>query len=269
VTNPPDPTPDPAAAPAARAAGGRKVANQYDRGYDYTAYWRNRDYESAAEQQAIRALLGTRRFRHAVDIGGGFGRLSLLLREYADRVTLTDPSETQLTAAEKLLADTDIERRQMQADDLQFADGELDLITMVRVMHHIPEPSVEFGELARVLAADGCAIIEVANYGHALNRLKHLRRRQPMPTEPVSILTSTEHGSDSIAFVNHNIDTVVAQLAAAGLLLDRKLSVSNLRSATLKKVLPTRALLGVERILQRPLARLDFGPSIFLQLRKA
>ncbi len=213
--------------------------------------------------------MGNRRFRHAADIGGGFGRLSLLLSEYAARVTLTDPSLTQLAAAEKLLAGTDIEREQMQADDLRFADGELDLLTMVRVMHHIPEPSAEFAEISRVLAADGCAIIEVANYGHAVNRLKHLRRRQPMPTGPVSILTSTEHGDDSIAFVNHNIHTVVAQLAAAGLVLERKLSVSNLRSQRLKKLLPVQVMLGLERALQRPLAGLDFGPSIFLQVRKA
>ena len=30
----------------------KKVADQYDRGYDYTQYWNNRDYENAAEQFA-------------------------------------------------------------------------------------------------------------------------------------------------------------------------------------------------------------------------
>jgi hypothetical protein len=50
--------------------------------------------------------------------------------------------------------------------------------------------------------------------------------------------------------------------------LDRKLSVSNLRSHRLKRLLPQRLLLSVERLVQRPLARVDFGPSIFLKLRK-
>src|SRR5690606_17291643 len=122
------------------------------------------DYENAAEQIAIRRLLGSQRFRHAADIGGGFGRLCLLLSEYADNVTLAEPSLTQLEAAKKVLAGTDIEQVQMQADALAFDDGALDLVTMVRVMHHIPEPSAEFTEIARVLEPGGTALIEVANY---------------------------------------------------------------------------------------------------------
>lgn len=246
----------------------KKVADQYDRGYDYTQYWNNRDYENAAEQIAIRRLIGERRFGHAADIGGGFGRLCLLLAEYADRVTLAEPSLTQLAAAKELLAGTDIEQRQMQADDLTFDDGALDLITMVRVMHHIPEPTAEFAQISRVLAPGGIAIIEVANYGHFVNRLKHRRAKKPLPTEPVSIRTAPIEEADAIAFVNHNVATVVGQLNAAGLVLDDKLSVSNLRSQKLKQVLPDKAMLAVEKASQKVLARADFGPSIFLKLRK-
>ncbi|MEO6471666.1 MAG: class I SAM-dependent methyltransferase, partial [Aeromicrobium sp.] len=159
----------------------KKVANQYERDYDYTQYWNDRDYENDAERIAIRRLLGKRRFRHAADIGGGFGRLCLLLAEYADKVTLAEPALSQLEAAKDVLIDTDVEQLQMQADDLKFEDGSLDLITMVRVMHHIPEPSQEFSEISRVLAKDGVAIIEVANYGHFVNRIKHKRAGKPLP----------------------------------------------------------------------------------------
>lgn len=247
---------------------GKKVANQYDRGYDYTKYWNNRDYENAAERVAIRRLLKGRRFSKAADVGGGFGRLAKLLREYADEVTLAEPSKTQLEAAEKFLAGTDVIRSRQQADDLKFADGELDLLTMVRVMHHIPEPSAEFAEIARVLKRGGVAIIEVANYGHFKNRRALKKAGEPMPTEPVSIRTAPADQPDAIAFVNHNIDTVVRQLADAGLELQRKLSVSNLRSQTLKRFVPTKVLVAVEWLLQVPLAKSDFGPSIFLELRK-
>ena len=65
----------------------KKVADQYDRGYDYTTYWNNRDYENGAERVAIRRLLKDRHFAKAADVGGGFGRLAILLREYADQVT--------------------------------------------------------------------------------------------------------------------------------------------------------------------------------------
>jgi ubiquinone/menaquinone biosynthesis C-methylase UbiE len=246
----------------------RKVADQYDRGYDYTEYWTERGYEHAAEEAALRRLLKDRRFAHAADIGGGFGRLCLLLRQYADRVTLAEPSLTQLQAAEKVLAGTDVEKVQTQADDLAFDDAALDLITMVRVMHHIPEPTKEFAEISRVLRPGGTAIIEVANYGHFKNRMKHRRSGDPLPKEPVNIRTAPADQPDAIAFVNHNVDTVVDQLAAAGLHLQRKLSVSNLRSQRLKQVLPTKVMLGLEKAAQRGLARFDFGPSMFLELRK-
>lgn len=247
----------------------KKVANQYERDYDYTKYWDNRDYENAAEHIAIRRLLKGNHYRKAADIGGGFGRLCLLLRTFSDEVTLAEPAATQLEAAKKVLAGTDIKQAQMQADDLQFADGELDLITMVRVMHHLPEPAPEFAEIARVLAPGGTAIIEVANYGHYKNRRRHKKEGKPLPVEPVSIRTVKADEPDAIAFVNHNIDTVVGQLAASGLVLENKLSVSNLRSQKLKKLLPTSVMLAAERISQKRLAQSNFGPSIFLKLRKA
>ncbi len=255
-----------AGAPRRRAA--RRTANQYDRGYDYTAYWNDRDYENVAEQIAIRRLLDNERFRHAADIGGGFGRLCLLLTEYADKVTLAEPSRTQLQAAKQALAGTEVEQIQMQADDLAFADGQLDLLTMVRVMHHLPEPAAEFAEFARVLEPGGTAIIEVANYGHFVNRVRHRRRREALPTEPVSILTDREHGDESIPFVNHNVGTVIRQLGSAGFVLDDKLSVSNLRSRRLKRLLPRQVMLGLEKATQRALARYDFGPSVFLKLHR-
>ncbi len=247
----------------------KKVADQYDRGYDYTKYWDNRDYEHAAEEAAIRRLLDGRRFAAAADVGGGFGRLCILLREYADHVTLAEPSLTQLEAAEEVLAGTDIEKIQTQADDIKLDDASLDLLTMVRVMHHIPEPSKEFAEIARVLKPGGTALIEVANYGHFKNRRQFKKEGRQLPTEPVSIRTQKADEPDAIAFVNHNVDTVVSQLAEAGLVLQRKLSVSNLRSERLKKALPTGLMVTVEKALQERLAKKDFGPSIFLELRRS
>lgn len=246
----------------------KKVANQYDRGYDYTKYWDNRDYENAAEHIAIRRLLKGQHYRSAADIGGGFGRLCLLLRTFSDRVTLAEPSVTQLEAAKRVLEGTDIAQVQMQADALLFDDEELDLVTMVRVMHHIPEPSAEFAEISRVLSTGGTAIIEVANYGHFKNRRRHQREGTPLPTEPVSIRTVRANEPDAIAFVNHNVDTVIGQLETAGLKLESKLSVSNLRSERVKRALPKGAMLAVERATQRRLAKRNFGPSIFLKLRK-
>lgn len=246
----------------------KKVANQYERGYDYTKYWDNRDYEHAAEEHALRTLLKRKHYNHAADIGGGFGRLCLVLREYADKVTLAEPAASQLEAAKTFLAGTDIQMVQTQADDLAFPSGSLDLVTMVRVMHHLPEPTKEYSEIYRVLRQGGTAIIEVANYGHFKNRRAFKKAGKELPTEPVSIRTVAADEPDAIPFVNHNIDTVTKALQDEGFKIINKLSVSNLRSEKLKKVLPTPLMLAIEKPLQKRLAKNNFGPSIFLEVRK-
>ncbi|HWO68495.1 MAG TPA: class I SAM-dependent methyltransferase [Umezawaea sp.] len=250
----------------------KKRADHYDGpAHDYLSYWDGRDYEHAAEEMAIRKLLGDNRYEHAVDVGGGYGRLSLLLRRFADRVTVAEPSRRQLDVAERYLAEhghPEIELVQTQADDLAFADGSVDLVTMIRVSHHLPTPAVEFAEISRVLADGGTAVVEVANVAHARNRLRYLARRRPLPTEPVDIRSPENRTDDEIPFVNHNPHVVIDQLTAVGLRTEQVLSVSNLRSTGLKKVLSDRTLVGLERFLQPVLAPVFFGPSIFLLLRK-
>ncbi len=247
-----------------------KRADQYnDPSYNYLKYWKGRDYEHLAETFAIRKLLKGKHVKTAVDVGGGYGRLSVLLEDYADEVTLAEPSQQQLDIAKDFLKDhPEIKRELMQADDLKFEDGSVDLLTMIRVMHHVPDPSPEFNEIARVLHPHGLAIIEVANYLHIRNRLKHLLRGQRMPVKPVDIRSAANRRDDEVAFVNHNPYTVVRQLEHAGLQVVSTLSVSNLRSVRLKKLLPREVMLGAERALQRPLAMVYFGPSIFFLVRK-
>lgn len=249
----------------------KKKADQYDEGdYNYLHYWQGRDYEHAAEEMAIKRLLKGKHFRHAVDIGGGYGRLCLLLEKYADTVTLAEPSKQQLMIAKDFLKDHPrIAQQQMQADDLRFTDGSVDLFTMIRVMHHLPDPSAELKELARCLSDDGYLILEVANYAHARNRLKHALKGKHLPKEPVDIRSAENRRDDEIPFVNHNPKTVIRQLAHAGLKVDKVLSVSNLRSPGLKKIVPRAAMLSVERLMQPAFAKLYFGPSVFFLVKKA
>lgn len=250
-----------------------KKANQdkyNDPSFNYLHYWDERQYEHAAEEIAIRRLLHNRRFKNAVDIGGGYGRLCLLLEQFADKVTLAEPSQQQLDIAKDFLKDhPEVDQKLMQADDLAFKDGTVDLLTMIRVMHHLPDPSAEFNEIHRVLSASGYAIIEVANYAHFRNRVKHLVRGKRLPVKPVDIRSHENRDDSSIAFVNHNPTTVVRQLAHANLKVVGKLSVSNLRSPGLKKLLPRSVMLGAERVMQRTLANVHFGPSVFLLVRRA
>jgi ubiquinone/menaquinone biosynthesis C-methylase UbiE len=248
-----------------------KKADQYnDPHHNYLHYWDGRDYEHAAEEIAIRRLLKDKHFRHAADIGGGFGRLCIFLEHYADKVTLAEPSQQQLDIAKDYLKDhPEIDRVLTQADNLKFKNKSLDLITMIRVMHHLPDPSTEFKELHRVLADDGYLVLEVANYAHARNRLKHILRAKRMPHDPVDIRSAENRHEDEIPFVNHNPRTVIKQLAHAGLKVEKVLSVSNLRSPALKKLVPKGMMLTVENFMQPALAKTYFGPSIFLLIKKA
>lgn len=248
----------------------KKRADQYnDPKHNYLHYWEGRQYEHLAEEIAINKLLHGKHFKTAVDVGGGYGRLCVQLENYADHVTLAEPSRQQLDIAADFLKDhPEIDRKLMQADNLEFKDGSIDLLTMIRVMHHLPDPSAEFKEIARVLSPDGYAIIEVANYLHMRNRMKYLARRERMPVKPVDIRSEANKRKDEIAFVNHNPSTVVRQLEHAGLRVENTLSVSNLRSVRLKKIMPRELMLGAERVLQRPLATVYFGPSIFFLIRK-
>lgn len=249
----------------------KKQADQYnDPTHNYLKYWEGREYENESEEMAIKHLLAGKHFKNAVDVGGGFGRLCLLLEAYSDKVTLAEPSQQQLDLAKDYLKDhPEIDRKLLQAEDLGFKTGSIDLVTMIRVMHHLPDPSPEFSEISRVLAPSGYAIIEVANYTHARNRLKYMLKGKKLPVEPVDIRSRAHKTKSEIPFVNHNPQTVIKQLAHAGLRVDRILSVSNLRSQGLKKIMPKKVMLAIEGILQPTLASSFFGPSVFFLVKKA
>lgn len=248
----------------------KKKADQYnDPKHNYLHYWNGRDYEHSAEVVALDKMLRGKHFKHAVDVGGGYGRLSAVLTKYADKVTLAEPSQQQLDIAEDYLKDfPQVERKLMQADDLKFEDGSVDLVTVVRVLHHLPDPSAEFAEIARILEPGGYFFFEFANYSNFKNRVKHALKGKKLPTEPVDIRSKENQREDEIPFVNHNPNTVRKQLAHAGLKVEKVLSVSNLRSPRIKKVIPHGGLLALESLMQGTLAKTYFGPSTVFLVRK-
>lgn len=241
-------------------------ADQYnDPSHNYLKYWDGRDYEHAAEEIAIRRLLGKVHVKSAVDVGGGYGRLSVVLRDFADRVVLAEPSKQQLEIAEGFLkGKPKVEPVLAQASKLPFDDETFDLAMVIRVIHHLPDPSEAFTEIARVLKPNGLFLIEFANNANFKNKLKYASKFKRIPHDPVDIRTQ----ESDIPFVNHNPKTVKHLLAHAGFKVEKTLSVSNLRSTTLKKILPRSLMLGIEKSLQKPLGKTYFGPSTVFLLRK-
>lgn len=240
-----------------------------DEHFNYLQFWTGRNYEHAAEVMAVRRLLHGLTFEHAIDVGGGYGRLSVVISDFAERVSLADASRQQLDIAERFLNNNPrITPYLMEACDLQFDDGSADLVTMIRVLHHLPDPAPELRELHRILRPGGLALIEVANQTHAVNRIRYATKRQRVPLTPVDIRSERARKLDGVPFVNHHPVLLIGQLRAIGFRLERVLSVSNLRHRALIKSVPKPALLAAERALQERLAPLFFGPSIFMLLRK-
>lgn len=246
-----------------------RKADQYDDpSYNYEDYWQGREYEHAAEEMAIKRLLRGRHFSKAVDVGGGYGRLSKYLTKYADNVTLAEPSSQQLDIARMYLKGTSVEQKLLQAADLKLPSDSVDLVLVVRVLHHLPDPAPEFAEISRILKPGGIFLLEFANDAHFLNRLRYAARGKRVPKLPVDIRSQENINKGEIAFVNHHPKTIIAKLHEAGFEVETTLSGSNLRSPTLKKVLGKKPLLAVEKLMQPLLAPVYFGPSVWLRLKK-
>jgi ubiquinone/menaquinone biosynthesis C-methylase UbiE len=253
-----------------KPASRTRKADQYnDPTYNYQDYWHGREYEHAAEEMAIKRLLRGKRFEHAVDVGGGYGRLSKYLTNFADNVTLAEPSQQQLDIAKIYLKDTpQVSQKLLQAADLKMKNGAADLVLVVRVLHHLPDPMPELKEIARVLKPGGTFLLEFANDAHFLNRLRYAARGKRVPQVPMSIQDEAKVQAGELPFVNHHPKTIIKMLNKAGFELEATLSGSNLRSPTLKRVLGKKPLLAVEKVMQPLLAPIYFGPSVWLRLKK-
>lgn len=126
--------------------------------------WPGRDYEPHAEVIAIRRLLERRRFRHAVDVGGGHGRLSVILAEFSGRVTMADPGSQRRRSPGQVLGPHPVtQRRLTEAARLQFPDHSVDLVTFIGVPQHVPDSARVLPEISRILRPGGVAVIEAIN----------------------------------------------------------------------------------------------------------
>src|SRR5476649_1052960 len=195
-----------------------KKADQYnDPKYNYQDYWTGREYEHAAEEMAIKRLLKGQHFKNAVDVGGGYGRLSKFLTAFADKVTLAEPSQQQLDIGKIYLKDTPaVERKLLQAADLKMPDASADFVLVVRVLHHLPDPGAELKEIARVLKPGGTFILEFANDAHFLNRVRYGVRGKRVPKKPVDIRSEANKNDKELPFVNHHPKVMIKMLQDAG-----------------------------------------------------
>lgn len=242
--------------------------------YDYRQYWQGRQYADQAEKIALNKLLEqipADSRNTLLDIGGGFGRLSHFFSPHFKTVRLIEPSAKLMQEAKKELKDyknITFHRSKIKGIELEQA---ADVACLVRVAHHLNNLPEALEKINQLLTPGGYLILEFANKINFKARIRafFLGEQQGLYT-----LASVDRRSPknirqgSIAFLNHHPEKITQLLEEAGFAVEEKLSVSNFRCPFLKKVMPLKIRLWLEKITQKPFACCNFGPSIFFLARK-
>lgn len=233
-----------------------------DPNFSYPAFWEMREYEHEAELLAIQRLLGERRFATAVDVGGGFGRLSQCLLRYARKVIVIEPSETQRALLASFSPET--LNKEGSAAHSGLPAKSVDLVVMVRVAHHLSDLHDAIGEAYTILKPGGYFLLEFANSTHFKSRVLHYMTLRTIPVEPLHVNADEKE----IPFVNHHPAFVKKLLRREGFIILQELSVSNFRSPLIKKLFSVPTLLRWEESVQKLLAFMHFGPSVFILAKR-
>lgn len=243
-----------------------KIVSDYN-GYDYKKiFWEDADraYEDMADRLAIRRLL-PKKMNKFVDIAGGYGRLA---KEYIDRAkepTIFDYSQTELDQAKEEFGNK-VKTKQGDIYKLPFKDGTFDALLMVRATHHFNDMPAVTKELYRILKKNGIAVIEVANKRTLPKMFRYWTKKSdinPFDKNPSSLKELNKKG-----FYNYHPKYIEKVFKDAGFEIEEVLSVSNFRSARLKKIFGTKNLVKMEKSAQKLLAPVRFAPSIYYKLRK-
>jgi SAM-dependent methyltransferase len=128
--------------------------------YDFASVWRGRGIADAAERTLVQKWARTGG-GSALDLGGGFGRITSVLEPLYRNVFMVDYSRRNLNAAASRLRRTTLVRCELGV--LPFEDNTFDFVSLIRVMHHIPKPSHLLAEVARVGREGGIFVMSDPN----------------------------------------------------------------------------------------------------------
>ena len=243
--------------------------------YDYPSYWEKRLYEHESEIIALKALLlRINKVDSILDIGAGYGRLTQTYLYRGKKIILTDPSINNLSIAKDKYKDIKkIKYIQSRAETLKdkVKSKSIDLAIMIRVIHHLEKPEEVFKIINKLVKPGGYFILEFANKSHGKAVFKEMSKGNLtflLDIFPKDIRSDKSKKKKTIPFINYHPDNVIKMLSDSGFKIIDKRSVSNIRSTKIKKSIPLNSLIKIEKLLQKPLSYLNFGPSIFLLLRK-
>lgn len=107
------------------------------------------------------------------DLGCGTGNASELLAPVVQRVIAVDQNQPMLEAAQKRLSGLkNVEFVHGDLERLPLADASVDAAVCLLVLHHLGEPALAVGEMARILKPGGAALI-VDMVPHSRDSFRH------------------------------------------------------------------------------------------------
>lgn len=239
--------------------------------YDYSTYWKNRDYENKAEHLVLEKVFDNiPSGEWLIDIGGSYGRLTGTYSSKFKHPVIVDYSFETLQRNRKFLKERypNIILIAANAYFLPFQSSSIDTALMVRVLHHLNKPDVYFKELRRILKSNGTYIQEFANKIHIKARIKALTKGdlsvfsiQPYQ-QPTAGNFEGSKGQESI-FLNFHPRHVKKLFRDAELKIVQRYGCSFLRIPLLKEKFKTEQLVKAESFLQKTLSWTNIPPSIF------
>ncbi len=243
--------------------------------FDYPSYWIGREYEHKSEIIAIRSFLSKiKKVKTILEIGAGFGRLVPTYSFRAKKVILSDPSSRTLKIARTAFkSKKNIKYLHSSLENLpnKIRAGSVDLIIMVRVIHHLADVDNAFKIIHRTLKTGGFLIFEFANKKHIKAALRNLSKgnfaflKDETTTDVRSLRAIKKH---TLPFLNYHPEKINSILDQYDFEVIEKRSVSNIRSPSLKTIFSTDLLIFFENLFQNPFSLLDLGPSIFILAKK-
>lgn len=258
----------PQESPQISSKSGMLVANYELNNYSYEGFWKGREYEHIAEVLLLNRLFGGVNKDNLLDLGGAYGRLSVVYDTKYKKKWLGDYSTRELLAGKNRL-NSSYEFVALNANYLPFNDNSFDDVLSVRLLHHINTPEIVFSEVFRVLKPGGKFILEFAHKNHILSIIKKLMKLnfkgitsdfQKVEHNPTDAQGHKE-GQIPVMY-SFNISFVKRLFKQVGFTDIRLYPCSFFRNRFLKKIIPIRILIKIEAILQR--FPLFITPSIII-----
>ncbi len=246
-----------------------------DPGYNYEGYWQGREYESKVDKTVLKRMLDlikNKKEMKVVEVGAGFGRLVEVYLDMFRKILLVDPSRKLLSLAEaKFKSFSQVECREGGLEKIPCKTRSVDVVLVIRVLHHVENLDLVFAEVNRVLKKKGYLVLEYPNKVNLLGRLRAFFKRDfgYLKSEGVVDKRSFKNViGGSIPFNNYHPKAITRKLKRAGFEVKKVISASYFRRDYLKKVLPGSVLSTGERVLQAFLSGLWLGPSNFVLVQK-